>query len=54
MTSRTSNSARIDNLWERRRKLLALRGVLYPTALSVLILGLGGLGFWLLDPKVHS
>jgi voltage-gated potassium channel len=47
-------SQRIDALWQRRRKVLALRGLLYPLGLSILILGAGGVGFWMLEPRVHS
>jgi voltage-gated potassium channel len=41
-------------IWSERRKSLAIRGFLYPMALSLTILSFGGLGFWLIDPKVHS
>lgn len=55
MSTRTQNlEERIQQQWQRRRRLLTLRGLLYPMALSVLILGVGGVGFWLLDPKVHT
>lgn len=37
-----------------RRHHLVRQGLLYSLGLVVLILGLGGLGFWGLDPEVHS
>lgn len=37
-----------------RRVRLVRRGLLYSLALAVAILVLGGVGFWLLDPHVHS
>ena len=33
---------------------IARRGVLYSLVLCLLILGLGGVGFWLIDPQVHT
>lgn len=30
------------------------RGLIYSLALCMLILGLGGLGFWLVEPEVHT
>jgi voltage-gated potassium channel len=54
MRDSQSSLRKIDALWLRRRKLLALRGLLYPLALSVVILGAGGVGFWILEPKVHT
>jgi voltage-gated potassium channel len=43
-----------ERIWNERRRRLAVRGFLYPLALSLAILSLGGLGFWLIDPKVNS
>ncbi len=34
--------------------LMPLRALAYSVALSLAILGLGGLGFWVLDPQVRS
>ncbi len=36
------------------RKLLSRRGLLYSLVLALVILGLGGMGFWLIDPNVQS
>ena len=36
------------------RHLITRRGLTYSLALCLLILGLGGLGFWLVEPDVHS
>jgi voltage-gated potassium channel len=36
------------------RKLFTRRGLLYSLALSLFILGLGGMGFWLIDPNVET
>lgn len=41
----------------RRRKLRNLvtrRGLAYSLALCLFILGLGGVGFWIVEPDVHS
>jgi voltage-gated potassium channel len=37
-----------------RKYLFARRGLVYSLLLSLVILGLGGLGFWLLEPRVHD
>lgn len=37
-----------------RRNHLVRRGLTYSLALVVLILGIGGVGFWLLDPSVET
>ena len=37
-----------------RKWHIARRGVLYSLVLCVLILGLGGVGFWLIDPRIDS
>jgi len=34
--------------------MVALRGLLYSVVLALGILGLGGIGFWLIDPAVQS
>ena len=36
------------------RRFLLRRGLLYSLAISMLILFVGGFGFWALDPRVHS
>lgn len=38
----------------KRRQRLVRRGLFYSLALAVAILGLGGMGFWLLDPRVPT
>ena len=35
------------------KRLLARKGLVYSLLLSVFIMGLGGTGFWLLEPRVH-
>ncbi|MCB2069722.1 MAG: two pore domain potassium channel family protein, partial [Ottowia sp.] len=37
-----------------RRRHIARRGLLYSLVLVAAILLLGGIGFWVLDPKVQS
>ena len=39
---------------KRLKQLLSRRGLAYSLALCLLILGLGGLGFWLIEPDVHT
>lgn len=34
--------------------MVAIRGLLYSVGLALAILGLGGLGFWLLDPGIKT
>lgn len=38
----------------RLKNLITRRGLAYSLALCLFILGLGGLGFWLVEPEVHS
>lgn len=38
----------------RRRRHLVRQGLFYSVALALGILALGGIGFWLLDPRVHT
>lgn len=40
--------------YRRLKQLLSRRGLAYSLALCLLILGLGGLGFWLVEPDVHT
>lgn len=39
---------------KHRKLLIGRRGLLYSLGLCMLILGLGGLGFWLLEPRAVS
>ena len=39
------------NDWKKRARLITRRGVLYSVVLCLCILGLGGVGFWLLEPS---
>jgi voltage-gated potassium channel len=36
--------------WNKRTRLITRRGLWYSLALCLMILGLGGVGFWLLEP----
>lgn len=38
----------------RRLRQLIHRGLLYSLALTLCILGLGGVGFWLIDPQIKT
>lgn len=38
--------------WRQRKRFIPRRGLLYSLVLCLMILGLGGLGFWLLEPNV--
>jgi len=38
----------------RRLRQLIHRGLLYSLALTLTILGLGGVGFWLIDPQIQT
>ena len=42
------------NWRQRRRTLITRRGVIYSLVLCVFILGLGGVGFWILEPRAHT
>ena len=37
--------------WQQRKRLITRRGLLYSLVLCLLILGMGGLGFWILEPR---
>jgi voltage-gated potassium channel len=37
--------------WQRRKRLITRRGLIYSLLLCLVILGLGGVGFWLLEPR---
>jgi voltage-gated potassium channel len=38
----------------KRRQRLVRRGLLYSLGLALAILGLGGVGFWMIDPRVPT
>lgn len=38
----------------RARQHLIRRGLIYSLALCLLILFLGGIGFWLIEPRIHT
>ena len=40
--------------WQHRKRLITRRGLVYSLVLCLLILGLGGVGFWILEPRAHS
>lgn len=40
--------------WQHRKRLITRRGLLYSLVLCLVILGLGGLGFWMLEPRAHN
>ena len=42
------------NLRKKRVHLMIRRGLIYSLLLAVAILGLGGVGFWLIDPRIDS
>ena len=37
--------------WQHRKRLITRRGLMYSLLLCLLILGLGGVGFWIVEPK---
>ena len=40
--------------WNHRKRLITRRGLVYSLVLCLLILGLGGVGFWLLEPRAMT
>ncbi|TXI64896.1 MAG: two pore domain potassium channel family protein [Limnohabitans sp.] len=42
------------NLRKQRVHLLIRQGLIYSLLLALGILGLGGLGFWMIDPRINS
>lgn len=40
--------------WQERKRLITRRGLLYSLVLCLLILVMGGLGFWMLEPRAHT
>lgn len=39
---------------KQRQRLITRQGLLYSLLLCVVIMGLGGLGFWLIEPRAHT
>ena len=39
---------------KRRQRLITRQGLLYSLLLCVVIMGLGGLGFWLIEPRAKT
>jgi voltage-gated potassium channel len=37
--------------WQHRKRLITRRGLIYSLVLCLVILGLGGVGFWMLEPR---
>ncbi len=37
--------------WQQRKRFISRRGLIYSLLLCVVILGLGGIGFWILEPR---
>jgi voltage-gated potassium channel len=37
--------------WQHRKRLINRRGLIYSLVLCLLILGAGGIGFWILEPR---
>ncbi|MEQ1537032.1 MAG: potassium channel family protein [Burkholderiaceae bacterium] len=40
--------------WQNRKQVITRRGLLYSLVLCLLILSLGGVGFWMLEPRAHT
>jgi voltage-gated potassium channel len=40
--------------WQQRKQLITRRGLIYSLLLCLVILGLGGVGFWLLEPRAET
>lgn len=40
--------------WIRRKRHFSRRGLVYSLVLCVSILGIGGVGFWILEPRAHT
>jgi voltage-gated potassium channel len=40
--------------WQQRKRLITRRGLFYSLLLCLVILGLGGVGFWLLEPRAET
>ncbi|MEY4266649.1 MAG: hypothetical protein RIS90_1184 [Pseudomonadota bacterium] len=39
---------------QRRKRLITRQGLLYSLLLCVVIMGLGGMGFWLIEPRAKT
>lgn len=37
--------------WQQRKRLITRRGLIYSLLLCLFILGLGGVGFWMVEPR---
>ena len=37
--------------WQQRKRFITRRGLFYSLVLCIVILGLGGVGFWILEPR---
>lgn len=37
--------------WQNRKRLITRRGLVYSLVLCIVILGMGGVGFWFLEPR---
>jgi voltage-gated potassium channel len=37
--------------WQQRKRFITRRGLIYSLVLCLLILGMGGVGFWILEPR---
>lgn len=37
--------------WQQRKRFITRRGLIYSLVLCIVILGLGGVGFWILEPR---
>jgi voltage-gated potassium channel len=37
--------------WQQRKRFITRRGLIYSLILCIVILGLGGVGFWILEPR---
>ena len=40
--------------WQQRKRLITRRGLMYSLLLCLMILGLGGVGFWILEPQATT
>jgi voltage-gated potassium channel len=40
--------------WQHRKQLITRRGFIYSLVLCLAILGLGGVGFWMLEPRAAT
>ncbi len=40
--------------WQRRKRFITRRGLIYSLAVCVSILGLGGVGFWIVEPRAET